>query len=375
MNRTFWIDLIRVAGAFFVVLLHTSYRFAGGPMVEEAGNAYGSLGWLVTMFFLKFACVAVPLFLMVSGALLLGRNEEMLTFYRKRFGKILLPFFAWSCIFVFCLWIAGRSFQDGTPITLFSSIGAFLSGGISGHFWFMYMLISLYLVAPFLAVFARNASKNMLIGFLMLWFFAAFIFPVLNAIAKETLDISDLANFFPFESGTVSYSVGFFVTGYVLKDIVISKRWLLFAFVAWFLLALTPINSYLQMTYPDSSVSFIFVFLKNYVFPIISNPMTLAVIAFFCLRSIGDLPSVSSSRFGRAISTLAPLTFGIFLCHHLFLVPSTQILDKLIKIGSAESWLFVLCAVPTLAVLIYFAAAVLIYVIRCNRYLKSLFAP
>ena len=55
-NRTFWIDLIRVAGAFFVVMLHVSYRVAGGPMVEDAGDAFGSLGWLTTRCFRNFGC-------------------------------------------------------------------------------------------------------------------------------------------------------------------------------------------------------------------------------------------------------------------------------------------------------------------------------
>ena len=374
-NRTFWIDLIRVAGAFFVVMLHTSYRVAGGPMVDDPGDARGSLGWLVTQFFFTLGCVAVPLFLMVSGALLLGRSEEMLTFYRKRFGKILLPFFAWSCIFILCLWIASGTFKDGTPITLFSSIGALLSGGVSGHFWFMYMLITLYLVVPFLSVFVRNASKSMLIGFLMLWFFAAVLFPVINTIAKDTLDITKLANYYPFESGTVSRSVGFFVAGYVLKDIVISRRWMVIAFVAWICLALTPINSYLRMTYPDSTMFFLFVFIGKYVTPIIAHPATLAVIAFLALRSFGDSPSVSSSWFGRLVINLAPLTFGIFLCHHLFLVPTTRILDQWIGIGSTKSWILVLCIIPTLTVVIYSAAAVLIYFIRRSQYLKPILAP
>jgi len=372
MNRTFWIDLIRVVGAFFVVMLHTSYRVAGGPMVEEPGDAFGSPGWLVAKCFIRLGCVAVPLFLMVSGSLLLGRNEEMFTFYRKRFGKVLLPFFAWSCIFILCLWGAGRGFKDGTPITLFSSIGALLSGGISGHFWFMYMLISLYLVVPFLSVFVRNASRKMLIGFLMFWFFAVVMFPIINNIAKATLNITNLANYFPFERGTVSYSVGFFVAGYVLRDILISKRWMVIAIVVWMCLAMTPVNSYLQTTYPDSSMSFLFSFMGKYVLSIVSHPATLAVIAFLALRSLGDLPSIASSHFGRLVSLLAPLTFGIFLCHHLFLVPTMGILDKMLGLGSTKSWLLVLCAIPAVTVLVYSAAAVLIYLIRQSRYLKFL---
>ena len=377
MNRTFWIDLIRVAGAFFVVMSHVSNRVAGGYSVsaEKSAEAYGSLGWMAAGCFHTLSCVAVPLFLMVSGALLLGRSEEMLTFYRKRFGKILLPFFAWSCIFILCLWVAGRNFGDGTPITWFSAIGALLSGNVSGHFWFMYMLIALYLVVPFLSVFVRNATKSMLTGFLLLWFFAVVIFPVINNTSKELLDITNLANFSPFERGTVSYSVGFFIAGYVLKDILISRRWMVLAFVAWICLAMTPVNTYLRIACSDSSLAILFIFLGQYVLPIISHPATLSLAAFLALRSLGDLPSISSSLFGKIVLAFAPLTFGIFLCHHLFLVPSMEILDKMLSLGSTGSGLLVLCAIPVLTVFFYLIAAGVVYLVRQSQYLKPVLAP
>ena len=373
VDRTFWIDLIRVVGAFFVVMSHTSNRVAGGFSVSDEAKAesYGALGWLVADCFHHLSCVAVPLFLMVSGALLLGRSEEILTFYRKRFGKILLPFFAWSCIFILCLWLTGRNFQNGTPITLVSSTGALLSGNVSGHFWFMYMLITLYLVVPFLSVFVRNASKNMLYGFLLLWFFAAVIFPVINTVAQVMLDIPHIAGYAPFERGNVSYSVGFFVAGYVFKDVVIAKRWAVLAIVGWFCLAMTPINSYLQMAYPDSLMAFLLTVVENYVLPVISHPATLALIAYLGLRSLGDLPSLPSSRFGRIVLSFAPLTFGIFLCHHLLLVP---VMDRL-DLGSCVSGIVVLCAVPTLTIFFYFFAAGMVYLIRWNQHMKALLAP
>ena len=372
MNRVFWIDLIRVAGAFFVVMSHTCNRVAGGYSVSDSGEAYGSLGWMVAGCLHTLSCVAVPLFLMVSGSLLLGRAEEMLPFYRKRFGKILLPFFAWSCIFILCLWLAGRGLRDGTPITLISSIGALLSGNVSGHFWFMYMLIALYLVVPFLSVFVRNASKSMLFGFLILWFFAVAIFPVINNTAKTMLDITNIAGYSSFERGSVSYSVGFFIAGYVLKDVVIAKRWAVLAIVGWIGLSITPVNTYLRMAYPDSSVSFLPAVLGTYILPVVSHPATLSLMVFLGLRSLGDLPALPSSRFGRIILVFAPLTFGIFLSHHLLLTPTMERLDKMLGLGSTQSWLFVLCAIPVLTVFFYLIAAGMIYLLRWSRYLKFL---
>ena len=376
MNRVLWIDLIRVTGAFLVVMSHTCRRIADGFPLNEKGEEIVSLTWLVTeCFHALSSSVAVPLFLMVSGSLLLDRTVEVVPFYRKRFGKVLLPFLAWSCVFILCLWFAGRGLKDGTPVTWFSAIGALLSGNVCGHFWFMYMLIALYLIVPFLSVFVRNASKNMLIGFLTLWFVTIVIFPVLNIFAKDTLGIEGIVGSSPpLERGWILYSIGFFVAGYVLKDIVIPKRWAVIAILAWFCLALTQVNTYLRGTYPDSSMSFYLTLLGKYVLLIVGHPITMSFIAFLGLRSLGNIPS-STSRFTQVIVNFAPMTFGIFLCHNLFLIPAMEILVKKFSLGSGESGLIVLFVIPALTVFFYCFSAGLVYVIRRSRYLQALFAP
>ncbi|MCL2303847.1 MAG: acyltransferase [Planctomycetaceae bacterium] len=367
MNRSFWIDLIRVVGALFVVAIHVSGRIAGGYAVEESAVSLGLAGLVSRCFCSACSKVAVSLFVMVSGALLLGRSDTLGEFYQKRFGKILLPFFAWNCIFIASLWIAGQSLKDGTPITLTSSIGAIFSGGVSGHFWFMYMLISLYLVAPFLSVFVRNAPKNMLTGFLALWFVAIVIFPLFHNVVKETLGIAEISKDFRFE--LVSLWVGFFVAGYVLKDVLISKRWALIALVAWCCFSIAgPVSGYLKNAYPDSSLSSLLVFTGKYVLPVAACQVTLTVIAFLALRSLGDLPSLASSRFGKMVIFTAPLTFGIYLSHHLLLTP----VMKKLNLGGCNSWIIVSCAIPTLTIFFYFATAAGIYVLRRSRYLKFL---
>jgi hypothetical protein len=136
--------------------------------------------------------------------------------------------------------------------------------------------------------------------------------------------------------------------------------------------SITPVNTYLQMAYPDSLLSFFLACLGTYVLPIVSHPATLSLIAFLGLRSLGELPSFSYSRLGRIVHALAPLTFGIFLSHHLLLTPTMEMLDKMLGLGSTESWFLVLCAIPSLTVLFYVATAGMIYLFRWSRYLKFL---
>jgi surface polysaccharide O-acyltransferase-like enzyme len=364
MSRVFWIDLIRVVAPILVVMQHVSGRIAGG--YETHGE---TVAWLTCQFYRQLGACAVPLFIMISGALLLGRNETIATFYQKRFGKILLPFFVWSFIYILCRWLNGQTLEDGTPITIASSIGAVLSMNSNGHFWFMYAIIALYLVAPFLSVFVRNAPKNMLTSFLILWFVAAAIFPVVNDIAKTTLGITNI--YFRFEF--VSLWLGFFVAGYFFKDFLLSKRQVVIAIVVWLCLAMTvPINAYMKSVFADSSMFFLFDFMEKYILSIVSHRITVSVILFLIIRSLGDLSLLSSSWFARRmVPVLVPLSFGIYLSHYLFVIP----IMKKLSLFQCESWGIVLCVVPAVTILVYLVSAAFVYLIRRVRFLRNILAP
>jgi len=256
--------------------------------------------------------------------------------------------------------------EDKTPITVASSVGTILfPNNVSGHFWFIPMLLSLYLVAPLLAVFVRNASKSMLTYFLILWILAIVLFPVVDTVAKETLGITRIDFRFEF----VSYWVGFFIAGYILKDRVISKRWAVIAVVLWFFLSIFPqINVYLRECSSNPAVNSLCDFLGSYVFSIISHQVVISLLAFLVLRSLGNISSLASSRFGSIVSFVAPLTFGIYLSHMLLVSP----VMKKIALGSSESWLVVLFAIPICAILIYLASSGMMYLIRKIRYLRFL---
>ena len=67
-NRILYLDLLRLAAAFFVIVNHTNSRIF--QSMSPSATWYLSLAW----FFLSKA--AVPLFLMISGALSLGKQTD-----------------------------------------------------------------------------------------------------------------------------------------------------------------------------------------------------------------------------------------------------------------------------------------------------------
>ena len=128
------LDLIRFIAISFVVLIHS----------KGEGIIY----------------TAVPMFVMLSGYLIIGRADDFASFYRKRLPRILIPFLIWSPIMYLILCKTGRI---DTP-----SIQDFLtkmaSTGVHGAYWYVYEIIGLYLLAPFICRLVKAlTSKELLL--------------------------------------------------------------------------------------------------------------------------------------------------------------------------------------------------------------------
>jgi len=94
------IDLIRVIAIVGVILLH-----AGNDLTSQL-TSFHILRWWVVDIYQSIGRMGVPLFIMLSGVLLLApskRDEDLGFFFKKRFSRIGLPFIFWSIIYL--LWV------------------------------------------------------------------------------------------------------------------------------------------------------------------------------------------------------------------------------------------------------------------------------
>ncbi len=75
---------LRAFAILFVVILHCRLNEMSGIV---------ALGWGTLN---TFTITCVPLFVMISGSLLMNRGENLKTFYRKRLPKLLVPLVVWG---------------------------------------------------------------------------------------------------------------------------------------------------------------------------------------------------------------------------------------------------------------------------------------
>ncbi len=201
------IDLTRVVAIIVVIILHAAafpYNTPEKVTLEVIVN-WWSIGAVGLM--------GVPLFVMVTGALLLTpqkANEPIRVFFKKRFTRIGLPMIFWS-IFYFCWAI----FVDKKVLSTTDVLQKIFFTGTYYHLWFLYLLIALYLLTPLLRLAIKKLGKTKMIALTLL----LFVLTVLSQVVS-VLWMLVFAGW-----------VGFYLLGSFLRDVKLKRSWLLLACV------------------------------------------------------------------------------------------------------------------------------------------------
>ena len=172
-QREVWIDWMRVAACFMVMVVHATEPFylgGEGTLILTKSDAI----W--ASFFDSFVRACVPLFVIASSYLQLPLHYSAGEFLRRRAARILIPFAVWTLVYAF-LW--------GEPVTNLKSLLLNFNYA-AGHLWFVYMLIGIYLIMPLLSPWAEKVSKKELLVYLGICF-ATYLIPFIReAVSTET---------------------------------------------------------------------------------------------------------------------------------------------------------------------------------------------
>ena len=220
-KRIFWADACRVLAILGVILIHSS----GATFYSYGKIPIGH--WLSANFIDSLARVGVPLFVMISGALLLKTaHSPTISFISigRRIVKVLLPLIAWSMFYLWWVYF-------NTPSAIISPLEwlrQFLSHPVMYHLWFVYVIIGLYILLPiFQVLFKACESEPRFAGY----FFAVWM--VINS-----LSIYIPMPFIVSMQITMLFGYGgYFLLGGVLK----SPNWDHVSFFKWGMLYLTGV--------------------------------------------------------------------------------------------------------------------------------------
>ena len=161
-KRVVWVDWLRVAACFMVLLVHATEPFylgGEGSQILTQADAYWS------SFFDSIARACVALFVVASSYLQFPLHYSTGEFFRRRAVRILVPFLLWSVVYALA-W--------GEPIENFKNL-LFNFNYAAGHLWFVYMIIGVYLLMPLLTPWAERVGKRELQVYIAIWLFTTLI--------------------------------------------------------------------------------------------------------------------------------------------------------------------------------------------------------
>ena len=286
-----WISYLRVIATIAVVVLHvTSYyssHFDKVPVNE----------WACANFIDSIVRFCVPVFVMISGALLIPKEEDYAVFIKKRFKRVLWPFLFWSIIYIL---FSIKESHDFLAVVKITAKG--LLKGASFHFWYVYMILGLYLFIPILSRWIAKAKEYEIQIFLAIWLFTLFI----DKYPRQAFSKLELMYF--------SKYAGYLVLGYYLSTKTFSNRnkTIFFSFLLFAAGVIsTSILTYYFSRQQHKTVTTFY----EYLTP---NVMLSAAAVFVLFKNL----KLNNSVF---INKVSKLSFGIYLVHILIL---EKILDR-----------------------------------------------
>lgn len=290
-NHVHYLSVLRVSAMAAVVMLHV---FAT-PVTYW--HEYYNSGNLFIAVFIKNILIswAVPVFLMISGALFLEPTKEISLpkLYKKYIMRIVIVLFTFGWLFA----LMEVVFVEKN-ITVASFITSFVNvccGKTWSHLWYLYALLGLYIITPILRGGVQN--KTVLVYCLIILLIFNCIIPTINTF----LGIS-IGFYIPVNSIYLFY----FLVGYGLHKEVVKISPLL----SWCFIVLNVLYCILGQFIPDN-INFTGAKLS---FLDLHSP--LAVLMSVGVFSLVKYYSATKMNWFEKLDTLS---FGIYIIHALFI--------------------------------------------------------
>lgn len=289
-TRTVYFDVLNIVACFGVVCMHfngLTHAYSHTPAWREALFVDCLFNW------------AVPIFFMLTGANLMKYREKYSTedFFKRRSGKTLVPFLAWSLIAL--VWKVATG-QMEPPVGPRSLIDLVLNTKIIDIYWFFIPLFAIYLSMPILSLLSDNRR--------MLAYGAAMAF-ALNVLCPNLASLSGVtwnsSLSFPVLAGYLVYVV----LGHLLREWDPSRKQ---RAVIYALGVAGTALRYLGTVIASDKAGELVRFLWGYT----NFPCFLEAVAVFVLaKSINWNALFKTEASKRVLAKVSGCSFGIYLTH------------------------------------------------------------
>jgi surface polysaccharide O-acyltransferase-like enzyme len=333
-----WLDSLRTLAMLGVIVIHVSTPTV--KMIYGKNMEY----WWIGNVLDSAVRFAVPLFLMLSGATLLGKDYKLGDYYRKRFSRVLVPFLFWLAVYWVYRWMVllPKVQPHGVQAVVQWGVNLFLKEGVSKHFWYIYMILFIYIFVPFLGRGLRRLSGKV-IGFILLGW-------VILAVASKSLHLNLYSWSGDYGSKAFAYFLhsGYLVLGYYLgRFTVVSGRIRVLAAVVFVLSVLVSAGLTCLFSREGHGLD-----LSMYGY-LNLNTIVQAVAIFLWVKDTG----IKNKQVAGVQRTISNYSYGIYLAHVL-------ILGVFFNNGIFWTMAHPLISLPLVTLMTLVASFVVIYILR-----------
>ena len=304
-TKKVYYEWVRLVACFFVVFNHLK-----GYVLFMNSSGIKQAFYMVLSVITK---INVPLFFMVSGALLLEKQENIVTVLKKRISRVCLVILLFELgIFIECRLYAlaqGRDYEFTAKRFIYGVFARELDE--TGAYWYLYAYLGFLCLLPLLQKLAKQMSRSDFYTLLMLHFGLQSLLPVGNLLLTVTgNDSISIAGEFSVPLATSSALfyplVGYYIDHKIDIQTIHKRKW-----AGLGVAALTGIILSCLCVYLDEAVSENYITLFDYL-------LAIAVFLFIKYAVTIEIPKLSAGKAAEAVCFMGSLTFGIYLLDHYF---------------------------------------------------------
>jgi surface polysaccharide O-acyltransferase-like enzyme len=333
-----WLDILRAFAILGVIIIHVSTPVV--KMMYGKNMEYWWIGNIVDSA-VRFS---VPLFLMLSGATMLGKEYNLIEFYKKRISRVLFPVLFWMIAYWVYRWLS--LIPKSQPHTFYSiiqwGINLFLKEGISKHLWYIYMILFIYIFVPFIGKGIRKINLTNLLYILFGW--------VILTFACKSIPLNLYVWSGDYASKLLGYFLytGYLILGYFLSRMpVITTRTRIYAITVFFL---SLVNSTLLTFYFSKQVRGLDLSIYSYL---TINTIIQSIAIFIFVKDYSNKNKIITTF----QSTISDYSFGIYLVH-------IMVIGIFFNNGIFWTMAYPLVSIPLVTLLTLFTSFVIIYILR-----------
>ena len=333
-NRTLYFDHLRVLATIAVMMLHVA------AMNWSAVDVNG-YDWRVFNFYDSIVRWSVPVFIMISGALFLNRDDvPVKKIYFKYVLRMAVAYLFWS--FIYYLFAEGTVPQQFQLLFQPGKTQRFI-GILGGHYhmWFVPMIAGLYMCIPIIKQIVQNEKASdyfLILSFVFLFFIPQCVNLVKDFCGEQLISIVNAlyGRVQALQLGFVMNCTFYFILGYKLSKTQFDRktRYLIYA-LGLFGFAFTVVVDWIVAIKTQTPT-------QTYYSNFCVNVLLEAVAVFELYKNI----SFKENKFYRLILRLSQWSFGAYMVHAL-------IIEQTIKCGLSTLSFHSAIATPVIVLIVF----------------------